>query len=73
MERQYIAAARMYFAPNATLEARERNFSSAMAVLHGAYPADVDVTAFYALSLLGMTQSVDSAIPWGPHQSSTTV
>jgi tetratricopeptide (TPR) repeat protein len=51
-ERDYIHTVEVLYG-DGTKEERDFKFADAMAALHAKYPADVDATAFYALSLLG--------------------
>jgi len=51
-ERDYLNAVEILYG-DGTKEARDLRYADAMGVLHAKYPADVDATAFYALSLLG--------------------
>jgi len=61
-ERDYLHTVEVLYG-NGTKEERDFLFSDAMAALHQSYPDDVDATAFYALSLLGMAhQGRDFAI-----------
>ena len=51
-ERDYLNAVEILYG-DGMKEARDLRYADAMGVLHAKYPADVDATAFYALSLLG--------------------
>ncbi|MEW5317437.1 MAG: hypothetical protein WDW38_008733 [Sanguina aurantia] len=56
--RAYLKAVRLLFAANTTLELRERGYSAQMQIVMNDYPTDPDPAAFYALSLIGMVNSV---------------
>lgn len=51
-ERDYLHTLDVLYG-DGTKEERDVKYAGAMAALHERYPADVDATAFYALSLLG--------------------
>jgi tetratricopeptide (TPR) repeat protein len=56
-ERDYLGAVeRLYGSGDKTQ--RDASFSAAMGALAGAYPNDLDARAFYALSILGLTNGV---------------
>lgn len=52
-ERAYLDAVEALYGEGSK-EERDRAYSERMAAIHAAYPDDVDATAFYALSLLGL-------------------
>jgi tetratricopeptide (TPR) repeat protein len=61
-ERAYMDAIEILYGEG-TKQERDFRFSDALAALHARFPADVDATAFYALSLLGTAhQGRDFAI-----------
>ncbi|HEX2569597.1 MAG TPA: hypothetical protein VH877_08565, partial [Polyangia bacterium] len=60
-ERDFVAAARLLFAPGDRAPAKAA-YSAALERMHAAYPDDDEVTAFYALSLLGLAGQEASKI-----------
>ncbi|MFQ5670112.1 MAG: hypothetical protein ACE5HD_06280 [Acidobacteriota bacterium] len=56
-DRRFITAAVLLFEDHQQIpkSSRDRSFSRAMARLHDAFPDDVEIGAFYALSVLGLT------------------
>lgn len=60
-ERDFVAAARLLFTPGARAPAKMA-YAAALERMHAAYPDDDEVTAFYALSLLGLAGEEASKI-----------
>jgi tetratricopeptide (TPR) repeat protein len=62
-ERMYIAALSSYYDPaKPNHQARVDAYTAGMLVLHNAYPADVEASAFYALSLLADVAPGDTSL-----------
>ncbi|HEX5005311.1 MAG TPA: hypothetical protein VFV65_08335 [Gemmatimonadales bacterium] len=61
-ERQYLAAIEKLFGPDGSKPRRDTLYGAAMEALATAYPDDVEAQAFYALSLLGLSQG-DRVVP----------
>ncbi|KXZ42708.1 hypothetical protein GPECTOR_122g449 [Gonium pectorale] len=59
-ERGYVSAAKVLFAANTSLQARETAYSERMQILQDEYQDDPDACAFAALSLLGQLVSTGS-------------
>ncbi|HKQ12740.1 MAG TPA: hypothetical protein VJT80_04865 [Steroidobacteraceae bacterium] len=55
-ERAYLAAGEILFGDGEKAD-RDRRYALAMEQLHAKYPDDVDATCFYALALLGTSES----------------
>jgi hypothetical protein len=55
-EKGYLDAIEILYGEG-TKEERDVRYEDAMAKLHGRYPDDVDATAFYALSILGLAHA----------------
>lgn len=56
-EKAYLDAVEGLFGAGSKIE-RDRRYSLAMERVHRSYPADIDATCFYALSLLGTVQGI---------------
>lgn len=56
-ERGYLASVELLFGEGDKTQ-RDANFSAALGELARAYPSDLDARAFYALSILGLTNGV---------------
>jgi len=61
-ERGYLAAVERLYGPEEGKARRDTLYSEAMATLAAAYPDDAEAQAFYALSLLGLSQG-DRVVP----------
>ena len=63
-ERRYIAALSSYYDPakGTNYQARVDAYTAGMLALHEAYPADVEASAFYALSLLADVAPDDTSL-----------
>jgi tetratricopeptide (TPR) repeat protein len=62
-ERRYIAALSSFYDPaKVDYQARVDAYTAAMLALHEAYPADVETSAFYALSLLADVAPDDTSL-----------
>ena len=55
-ERRWLDAVETLYAPTGSKAQRDTAYSAAMAKMHDADPQNVEVTTFYALSLLGLNQ-----------------
>ena len=55
-ERRWLDAVETLYAPTGTKAQRDTAYAAAMASMHEADPQNVEVTTFYALSLLGLNQ-----------------